>query len=134
VGGAPGGENREGFPWGDPAGLDPGEGFLAGVGLNIEIEAALGKFRPITFHGRFEPTTGRSVIVLGQDLAGAGEAGFFRGEVGAEEKKIAGSHGPRQAAQEGEGIEIWQNAEKGDEPRVAGFVNVKAAANLKSGG
>ncbi len=73
-GGAAGREYDDGLLSGDPAGLDPGEAFLTGIGKNAEVNPALGKARTVSAHGLFQPISGGGVVVLGKDFPGSGKA------------------------------------------------------------
>ena len=57
------------------------------------------------------------VVILRQNFLGPGEAGFSRGEVGAEEQEIARFHFAGYPSQKREGIEVRQNPKQGKEPR-----------------
>lgn len=117
---AAGGKNGGGFFSGYPPSLDTGETFLAGIGMDAELQSALGQGGPIPSDRRLQPAPGGGVVVLGQNLEGPGETGFSRSEVGAEEKQIAGFHPLADAPQERKRIEIGENTKQGDESRVAG--------------
>ena len=83
---------------------------MAWVGKDTESETAFRKAGPILGHRGFKPLAGHDVVVLMQDFARAGKAGWAGGQIGAEEQEVARGHRPTEPAKEGEGIQVGQNA------------------------
>ena len=115
--GAAGREDDPALLLGDPTSLDSGEGFLPGVGINTELDSAGWKAGSVPAHGCFQPTPGGRIVVLRQNPASTGKAGFSGGEVGTKEQDILFLHRPGETAKKGERIEVGQNTEESEQAR-----------------
>jgi len=80
----------------------------------LKHELALRKARSVSTGGCFEPPTCGGILVLGKNSEGAGTGIFSRGEIGAEEKEIAGAECFGEATEKGKRIEVWENSEEGE--------------------
>jgi hypothetical protein len=81
----------------------------------LKHELALRKARSVSTGGCFEPPACGGILVLGKNSEGAGTGIFSRGEIGAEEKEIAGAECFGEATEKGKRIEVWENSEEGEE-------------------
>ena len=117
-GGSAGGEYDPILVIGEPAGFDPGEGFLVGVRKNTKDQFSRRKAGAIPMNGGLQPNPGGSVVVLRQNLACSGEARPARCQVGAEEQEVVFSHLARNPAEERQRGKIGQHAKEGEKARL----------------
>lgn len=120
--GTPGGKNDPSLIPGPPAGLDPGEGVLVGIGIDTEFDSTGWKAGPVSMHRRLQPTSGRKVVILGKNPPRPPKTGISGRQVGAEKEPIAPLHPAGKTAEEGKRIEVGENTEKGEQawPRENG--------------
>ncbi len=67
-----------------------------------------------------EPFAGEFVVVEGQNLLDTGGVIRAGGEIGAEEEIIRGAKQGSEPGQDDLGLEVWNHAKKGDQPRGVG--------------
>lgn len=116
-GGAPGGEHNHGSPLGNPARLNACQVPLPGIVENSEFQAALGGEETATAHRGFQPAPGGRIVVLGKEGKSPRRSGWSGRKVGAENKHVSLFHGPGDAVQQRQRIQVGKHPEKGEESR-----------------
>jgi len=113
--GAAGGEDDPCLLAGDPAGLDPGQASLPGIGVDAEFQPAGRKFGAKSAYGYSQPQACGGVVVLGQNFPSTVQAGCPGRQVGAEQEQVSLPHPAGQTAKQRKRIEVGKNAEEGEQ-------------------